>query len=471
MNLKCLCVLLPLVVQPALTQEARQATGVKVGEVSIDSAIIWMRVTAHSRRNAQGLVLRGPENRSLDPGVKLSDLEGVCPGAPGRVRVRYGARPDLKDARATEWVEVTAETDFAHQFRLRNLKPATLYYFAAETAGPRGQPEHGSLRGSFRTAPPPNACADVTFTVITGQNYKHLDHPDGFNIYEAIAKLAPDFIVPTGDSVYYDGDAPHATTSAIARHHWDRMYSLPRHIAFHLRVPGYWEKDDHDTLSDDCWPAMPPRKMLPMTFEDGQRVFLQQVPMGDKTYRTCRWGKALQIWLPEGRDFRSPNDAQDGPRKSIWGAEQKRWLEQSILASDAAWRVLVSPTAIVGPDRIKKGDNHANAAFFYEGNEIRQWIKEHVPDNFFIACGDRHWQYHSVHPETGVEEFSCGPASDQHAGGSPGYDPRYHRFHRVQGGFLSVSVRCEGKQSTIAFRFHDVHGAVLYEHVRKSPAR
>src|SRR5262245_16243515 len=106
-----------------------------------------------------------------------------------------------------------------------------------------------------------------------------------------------------------------------ARYHWQRMYSLPRLVAFHLRVPGYWEKDDHDTLSDDCWRGKGNRGEL--TFEEGLRIFREQVPMGEKTYRTFRWGKDLQVWLTEGRDFRSPNTMKDGPEKTIWGAVQK----------------------------------------------------------------------------------------------------------------------------------------------------
>ena len=35
----------------------------------------------------------------------------------------------------------------------------------------------------------------------------------------------------------------------------------------------------------------------------------------------------------------------------------------------------------------------------------------------YVVTGDRHWQYVSVDSKTGVREYSCGPASDQHAGG------------------------------------------------------
>jgi len=86
---------------------------------------------------------------------------------------------------------------------------------------------------------------------------------------------------------------------------------------FHRQIPGYFMKDDHDTWMDDSWPGMKSPFMGDFTFEQGQRVFLEQVPMGEKTYRTFRWGKDLQIWLVEGRDFRSPNDMPDGPGKTI----------------------------------------------------------------------------------------------------------------------------------------------------------
>jgi alkaline phosphatase D len=456
-----------LIASAVAAQETRQATGVKVGEVTDTSAIVWLRVTAKAGRNTDGLVRRGKVAGPLPDDVKVESLEGACPGAAGRARLRYGTREDLGDAAATAWVDVGADRDYSHQFRLTGLKPATVYHYSAETAGPGGKPEHAPLRGRFETAPPAGQQADAAFTVVTGQAYKDIDHKDGFHIYDSMLKLKPKFIVPTGDTVYYDSEDPRAVSVALARYHWQRMYGFPRHIAFHLQVPGFWEKDDHDTLSDDCWPAMNPKLMLPLTFADGLRIFREQVPMGEKTYRTVRWGKGLQVWLVEGRDFRSPNSMKDGPDKTIWGAEQKKWLFDTLRASDADWKVLVSPTPIVGPDRPKgKNDNHSNDAFKTEGDEIRQWFQKNLPDNFFIACGDRHWQYHSIHPETKVHEFSCGPASDLHAGGSPGEDPKYHQFHRVKGGFLSVAVSRAGKKSTIAFRFHDVEGKVLYEHKR-----
>ena len=200
-----------------------------------------------------------------------------------------------------------------------------------------------------------------------------------------------------------------------------------------------------------------------------------RTPSATQLYRTFRWGRGVQVWLVEGRDFRSPNPMADGPEKTIWGDEQKALAE-----ADRSWRATptgrssISPTPLVGPDRPNKKDNHANETFAHEGDEIRRWIAENVPETLFVICGDRHWQYHSVHPETGLNEFSCGPASDAHAGGTPGFDPTYHRFHRVKGGFLTVDVEPKADASTITFRHRDVDGAHAFTNSRrrgKSPDR
>jgi alkaline phosphatase D len=444
-----------------------QAVGTRVGEVTATSAIVWTRLTAASTRNATGeeisALAKDLKGRPLPrPSGPVDALHAACPGAAGRVRLRYGPDASLAGATTTPWLEVTAEHDFIHHFRLTDLRPGTVYHYASESTGPGGQPIHAAFRGRFETAPPAEAPAVVRFCVMTCQGYPDRGHVDGHPIYPSMLALKPQFACLTGDLVYYDNDMPRATSARLARYHWERMFSLPRLIEFNRNVGTYWLKDDHDTLKDDAWSG---QRQGELTFDEGQRIFREQAPMADgPAYRTFRWGRDLQIWLTEGRDFRSDNTMPDGPGKTIWGAEQKAWFKRTVLESDATWKVLVSPTPLVGPDRPQgKNDNHSNAGFRHEGDELRAWLREHVPDNFFVICGDRHWQYHSVHPETGLREFSVGAASDEHAGGSPGEDLRYHRFHRVQGGFLSAEVRRAGAESEIAFRLHTVHGAISHE--------
>jgi alkaline phosphatase D len=443
--------------------EVHQATGVRVGEVTPTSAIVWTRLTKHSTRNNKGFVFKG-KGTSQEPAtveMPVSEIEGACPGMAGEIRLSYGLQTDLSVKTTTEWQAVTEATDFTHHFQLANLKPDTRYQYVVETRTSE-RASHAPLKGQFATAPLETAPSNFTFCAMTCQGYPDRGHPDGHDIYPAMLKLQPMFISMTGDVVYYDNDPPGAKSPELARLHWERMFSLPRLVEALRNTATYWLKDDHDTLANDSWPGT---KFGRLTFGEGQKIFREQTPMaaGEKGYRTFRWGRDLQIWLTDGRDFRSPNSMKDGPEKTIWGAEQKAWFKKTVKESNATWKILISPTPLVGPDRPNKKDNHANDGYAHEGNELRAWLQANVPENFFVICGDRHWQYYSIHPETKVREFSCGAASNEHAGGTPGENPDYHQFHRVKGGFISVTLKPDGDRSEIAVQHRDVKGEVVHE--------
>jgi alkaline phosphatase D len=69
-----------------------------------------------------------------------------------------------------------------------------------------------------------------------------------------------------------------------------------------------------------------------------------------------------------------------------------------------------------------------------------------------------------VDPETGLHEFSCGAVSDSHASHFP-YDPKYHRFLRIKGGFLTVSVEGTEESPRLLVQHHDVEGQVVHQAV------
>jgi alkaline phosphatase D len=453
----------------------RMATGFKIGEVTDTTAIIWTRLTERKAANpADGPMIEiiyekgnGGRRRqplkavNYPPGATVRTIRSAAPGRNGEVRLHY--RPEGEAAfQSSDWLRVDPAADFTRQFTIRNLRPNTHYRLRVQERDKEGatSPSHG---GGFWTGPSSDAPEKVVFTVSTGQAFGDQDRPDGFQIYPSMQKLRPNFFVHTGDIVYYDKLAKNRD---LANYHWQRTYSLPTNVKFHRNVSSYFIKDDHDTWVNDCWPTMKSPYMGDLTFEQGLKIFQQQVPMGNSTYRTRRWGKDLQIWMVEGRDFRSANTDPDGPSKTIWGKKQKEWFKRTVRESDAAFRVLISPTPIVGPDRDSKHDNHSNKGFRHEGDEIRTFLASQK--NMIVICGDRHWQYHSIHPTTKVREYSCGPASDKHAGGWKKDDFRadYHQYLNVIGGFLSVTAerRKEGKP-TLAMRFHDVNGKVNYEDI------
>ena len=440
-----------------------QTNGIKIGEVTQDSAIIWTRLTKHAHQKRDGATF-GKKDESLPAGRQMDDMILSAVGAAGEVRVRYWAKGSVQQI-TTDWQTVVPGSDYIRHFHLNNLQPATSYIVKAEGRPARGRGRTIEISGGFRTAPTKTKQQKISFTVVTGQDYGRRDDPDnGHKIYTHMLRLRPDFFVHTGDVVYYDKPQPWAKSVTLAQYKWQATYAMPFQREFHKNVVSYFMRDDHDITKNDSWPGV---DYGDLSWEDGLRIFREQTGLPELPYRTIRWGKDLQVWLPAGRQFRSPNRTPDGPDKTIWGRQQKQWFFDSVRKSDATFRIVVNSTPIVGPDRDKKNDNHANTGFTHEGEEIRQFVA--TQKNMYLVCGDRHWQYVSVDPDTGITEYSCGPTSDRHAGGwKQSNVSSMHKYLNVKGGFLRVVVSRVKGRPQVAFQHYGVEGKVYNEDIKRA---
>lgn len=443
------------------------------------SIVIWTRTTRNPEMLANGkefnkLTVKEANDLAqsrdaekmlqtqLPDSANLDEMFGACPGAVGKVRLSYFPEEQRKQTKSLEWITTDEEHDFTAQWKLVDLKPGTRYITIVEAQTLSGQPT-AALRGSFKTAPNPSEASPLSFCITTCHDFiRRDDGMQGHKIYPAMNAIQPDFIVHAGDIEYYDKPDPWALTRSLMRFKWGRIFSLPNNRDFYNRTTTYFIKDDHDTLANDSWPG---KTYGAVSFEEGVQIFNQeQFPSKAERYQTIHWGKDVQLWILEGRDYRSPNNMPDGPTKTILGAKQKEWFFKTLQESKATFKLVCSPTPIVGPDRENKKDNHANDVFTYEGNEIREALSK-IP-GVILFCGDRHWQYASVDETTQLWEFGCGPGSEKHElGWKPGDVRSTHRFLRVQGGFLSGQLSYEqGSNSPqLTLRHHDVRGKKVSE--------
>ena len=459
---RCVTAADPKTTQSKDDSTVAMATGFKVTELTGTTATVWTRLTRHVERNLTGVKF-GPKDEALPDGHKLADMIDSAVGARGEVRVIFGVAGGTERAH-TEWAPVAAAADFTRLFQLKGLVPGTTYSVQVEGRPTKGTQAEVSLDGRFVTAQPKGTIAPVSFMVVTGQDYDRRDDPaNGHKIYDHMLNLKPDFFVHTGDVVYYDKTNPWAKTEELALYKWQATYSLPFQRDFHQNVSSYFMRDDHDSTKNDSWPG---QNYGDLTWDRGLKIFQEQTGLPEKLpYRTVRWGRDLQVWMMEGRKYRSPNTMPDGPTKTIWGERQKQWFYETVQASDATFRVLISPTPTVGPDRKNKNDNHANEGFKHEGDEIRAFLAKQK--NLYVVCGDRHWQYVSVDPESGVREYACGPTSNKHAGGwKDDYRSPMHKYLKVQGGFLRAEVSRKNGEPQLSFRHYDVDGNIANEEVR-----
>ena len=438
------------------------ASGIKIGEVEQTSAIIWARLTENENYRLDGREWE-KDDEALPAGLSIGDMQYSAAGSEGDVRISYWPIQSPAKAAKLQWMPVNPKANFSVKYKLENLIPNTEYNLRIEGRPNDGGSSSVEVSGNFKTAPGGDEAAPVKFVLVTCHDFPRRDDLiNGHYIYPSMLdRVDPDFLVHAGDIEYYDKPGPWAKTEALAYYKWDRLFGLPNFREFYRQVPSYFMKDDHDLLKND---SVPGDIYGELTWDRGIEIFNETFPMGELPYRTVRWGRDLQIWLMESREYRSANRSPDGPDKTIWGKAQKEWFFDTFANSDATFRIVINPNPIVGPDRVKKKDNHANSNFTYEGNELREFIGSQK--NAFILNGDRHWQYVSVDEKTGAREYSCGAGSDIHAGGfKQSLRSPKHRFLRIKGGFLSVTVERDSGIPRISLRHHDVHGDVVNEDI------
>ena len=452
----------PVSVVPAVPT-AFNAQGEMVGEVTANSALLQSRLTT----------IPGPE----------LDTAGDIPGIAGKARFEWSEDEKFAKSQLTPSIEAKADSDFILRARLTDLQPGTRYFYRLIFEDGKKGPAR-----SFKTLDP--QASSVSFIMGSCMHYQAFlsgnangggpvtateeDKRLGYPSFAAMQKLKPDFFIGAGDTVYYDFPLSHpAQTLPELRKKWHEQFRFPRMVDFFANTPAYWLKDDHDFRFDD---ADRTGDKLPLA-STGADLFREQMPIhpaGDQStpnYRTHRISKDVQLWFLEGRDHRSDNKSPAGPEKSLWGAAQREWLERSLAASDAKWKILISPTPMVGPDRASKTDNHTNhAGFRAEADSFFAWLQKEKIKNVFILCGDRHWQYHSIHPK-GVEEFSVGALNDENSikGIQPG-DPKSTDpeslikqpfiSNEPSGGFVHVTAKPD---FSLRIQFYDDQGVLLHE--------
>jgi alkaline phosphatase D len=323
---------LTVAANPPASQTGPAVThGVVVGEVRARSAVLWARA-----------------NRPATLHVDLSG-GGHAPIVPVRVR-----RAD----------------DHTGQVVLRGLRPSTEYRYRVWFTG-NSQARGPVVGGSFATAPRRGAPASVRLAFggdVAGQNVCR-DAAEGFPIMDTVRSWRPDVFVGLGDMIYADdlcletgryGNAQVPGNFAQAADlegfwvHWryNRADAGLRSLLASASYVGVW--DDHEVVNDfgplsdtrDVPPYTPGEHLLPI----GLDAFLDYTPIAtspqtpERLYRTLRWGKHLQLFVLDTRQYRDANIADDSPErpKTMLGREQLTWLKETLVRSNATWKVIVS---------------------------------------------------------------------------------------------------------------------------------
>lgn len=338
------------------------------------------------------------------------------------------ARPMGKGATITASTRLLQEGDFTGKLLLTKLRPATRYTYRLR---------HGKIEvsGTFVTAPPALAARQVRFLWSGDLGAEgHCRHiGEGYRIFRPMATLKPDFFLFVGDTIYAD----HRCGSDLvpgydfiatsleefrSKHRYNRADPHAQDFFRTTSVYAIW--DDHDVRNDFAGPTQP------LTVA-GLQAFIDYWPLVPpkeeprRLYRKVRWGKLVELFILDTRQYRNDNRQLDGPDKTMLGPAQRRWLLDGVRRSDAIWKVVVSsvPLSVSTGRQTRDSWSSANVSGLPEENGTGFSVERDAILKTFRANGVKNlvWVTADVHharvirhrpwPDFSFHELIAGPLS------------------------------------------------------------
>ncbi|MDG9715707.1 alkaline phosphatase [Streptomyces sp. DH24] len=345
---------------PAFARSGRPAAGwgVQTGDVTANSGLVWVR----------------------------SDR-------PARMIVETSATESFRNPRRWQGPLLDAGTDFTGTTRLRGLPAGEQIHYRVLLADPDDPRRTGEpVTGTFRTAPVRRRDG-VRFLWsgdLAGQGWGINPEFGGYRIYDAMARLDPDFFLLSGDSIYADG--PIAATAALpdgstwrnvtteekskvaetlAEFRGNFRYNLldENLRRFNAQVPTIVQWDDHE-VRNNWYPGQTvpdsdtryTERSVDVLTSRALRAFSEYYPVSTlrpgadegRLYRVLRQGPLLDVFVVDMRTYRNANstDDQTVDPQGILGREQLEWLKRELSRSRAVWKVIAAdmPIGLVVPD-------------------------------------------------------------------------------------------------------------------------
>lgn len=305
--------------------------------------------------------------------------------------VKYQVSKAKDFAKVVKKGEATAAAgdDFIVQPTVSGLNPGTKYFF-------RFLSGDAVSRGRFRTLPDPARAPSFDFSVSADSDVLWKDHPspqdEPFALLRRIKETNPDFFIYLGDTIYSDsetvvGGVP-VDPALTLEEKWAK-YRANRVAATKalLKSVSTWAQwDDHEFINDFDGAVL--SQTDPDLFEAGMEAFFDYFPIPDgPTYRKIDVGSEADFFMLDERSFRTQSpDEEDSPcrdaegdldlapqlpanyrdlfldlgptdpeclshladpTRTMLGLEQKTWLKENLLTSDATWKFIINEVPMV----------------------------------------------------------------------------------------------------------------------------
>jgi alkaline phosphatase D len=359
-------------------------------------------------RAAPAVITRDQVRPQLAQGIQIGDVLGdramiwSRSDRPARMFVEWSLDPHFRKRERVRGPDALADSDFTARLELAGLPPGEQIFVRVRFDSLlHGHARSEPVTGSFRSAPSGSRKLRFLWSGDTcGQGYGINQDMGGMRIYEAMRSRAPDFFIHSGDTIYADSpieaekaiedgkvwrnivtEEKSKVAETLAEFRGAYKYNLldDNLRRFNAEVPQIWQWDDHEVLNN--WSnakslldnAAYREKSVPLLVARAARAFHEYAPMRpheadelERVYRKISYGPLLDVFVLDMRSYRGGNSTNRQPVAShendFLGTVQLRWLEQSLSASRATWKIIAAdmPIGLLVDD----GQNAAGQTLF-----------------------------------------------------------------------------------------------------------
>ncbi|WP_328890227.1 alkaline phosphatase D family protein [Streptomyces sp. NBC_00316] len=387
----------------ALSGRPRAAWGVQVGDVTASSALVWVR----------------------------SDR-------PARMIVETSATESFRRSHTWHGPLLGPGTDFTGTTALYGLPAGEQVHYRVTLASPDDPRRTGEpVYGTFRTAPARRRDG-VRFLWsgdIAGQGWGINPDIGGYQVYDEMRRLDPDFFLCSGDNIYADGVIEPSVTlpdgrvwrnitteekakvaETLAEYRGNFRYNLldDNLRKFNAQVPSIIQWDDHE-VRNNWYPGQIlddvryTEKNVDVLASRSMQAFREYFPVstlhtssGDgRVHRVVRHGPLLDVFVLDMRSFRNANSPgrQPDDTTGILGAEQLEWLKRELSRSRAVWKVIAAdmPLGLVVTDgatdfeAVAQGDPGAPLGRELQIAELLRFVKHRRITGTLWLTADVHY--------------------------------------------------------------------------------
>ncbi len=312
---------------------------------------------------------------------------------PVRAQVRFWKQGKPDSARLSDPIQTAADGDHIARIELSGLELGTRYEYEIYLDGLRVarpyplafQTQPSWLWKSNPPVPPSFRIAVGSCAYINDPPYDRPGEPYGgeYEIFGAIAKQKPDFMLWLGDNVYLR--EPDWENEAGLRYRYANDRSLPEMQALLGAAHHYAIWDDHDFGPNDSDRTYRLREQSLGVFQDywlNPSYGTEQTP---GVFTRFNWSD-VDLFLLDDRYHRSPNSMPAGPDKRMFGREQMQWLKEALANSRATFKIVAAGNQILNPVVFYEG----LGKFPVEQQELLDFLREARISGVVFLTGDRH---------------------------------------------------------------------------------